>query len=182
MFIDDTPGISLTEMRAKARRLRQMKGRSGPDRRGLPAIDVGALLAPAPSDLKTVRKRCRPISRGLKALAKEMRVPVIALSQLSRASRAARRRQKAACSPTCASRARSNRTRTWSRSSIARVLQQDENGEADPDKKQGRDHHRQTKKRPDGLGAPRLHGRLHAIRKSVARLAGGTVLGAPNLL
>ena len=43
IFIDDTPGISLTEMRAKARRLRQMAGAARPDRDRLPAADVRRL-------------------------------------------------------------------------------------------------------------------------------------------
>ncbi len=41
IFIDDTPGIALSEMRAKARRLKQQQGRAGPDYRRLSATDVG---------------------------------------------------------------------------------------------------------------------------------------------
>ncbi len=86
IFIDDTPGISLTEMRAKARRLRQMNG-------SLDLIVVDYLQLMTASSLGPGAKRYEnrtqevsAISRGLKALAKELSVPVIALSQLSRAS------------------------------------------------------------------------------------------------
>ncbi|MBW4028380.1 replicative DNA helicase [Acidipila rosea] len=86
IFIDDTPGISLTEMRAKARRLRQMNG-------GLDLIVIdylqlmtGSSGGPAGKRFENRTQEVSAISRGLKALAKEMKVPVIALSQLSRAS------------------------------------------------------------------------------------------------
>jgi replicative DNA helicase len=86
IFIDDTPGISLTEMRAKARRLRQLRGRLD-----LIVIDYLQLMtassgAPGQRRYDNRTQEVSAISRGLKALAKEMEVPVIALSQLSRAS------------------------------------------------------------------------------------------------
>ena len=85
MFIDDTPGITLAEMRAKARRLFQQEGRLD-----LIVIDYLQLVSgTAPAGKKGFESRTQEvsaISRGLKALAKEMRVPVVALSQLSRAS------------------------------------------------------------------------------------------------
>ena len=86
MFIDDSAGISLSEMRAKARRLKQTHG-------GLDLIVVDYLQlmsATVPSSgKKNYENRTQEvsaISRGLKALAKELHVPVVALSQLSRAS------------------------------------------------------------------------------------------------
>src|ERR1700723_1658788 len=86
MFIDDSAGISLAEMRAKARRLKQTHG-------GLDLIVVDYLQlmsATVPSSgKKNYENRTQEvsaISRGLKALAKELHVPVVALSQLSRAS------------------------------------------------------------------------------------------------
>jgi replicative DNA helicase len=85
LFIDDTPGISLTEMRAKARRLRQQQG-------ALDLIVVDYLqlmsggMAGSGKRHENRTQEVAAVSRGLKALAKEMRVPVIALSQLSRAS------------------------------------------------------------------------------------------------
>jgi replicative DNA helicase len=86
MFVDDTPGISLTEMRAKARRLRQSSG--GLD---LVVIDylqlmTGGSTGPGAKRYENRTQEVSAISRGLKALAKELGIPVIALSQLSRAS------------------------------------------------------------------------------------------------
>ncbi len=86
LFIDDTPGISLTEMRAKARRLRQMHGKLD-----LIVIDYLQLMtggsgAPGKKGYENRTQEVSAVSRGLKALAKELDVPVIALSQLSRAS------------------------------------------------------------------------------------------------
>ena len=86
LFIDDTAGISLSEMRAKARRLQQNAG-------GLDLIVVDYLqlmTATLPSSGKkgyeNRTQEVSAISRGLKAVSKELNVPVVALSQLSRAS------------------------------------------------------------------------------------------------
>jgi len=86
LFIDDTPGISLTEMRAKARRLRQSQ--SGLD---LVVVDYLQLMTagsmgPQARRYENRTQEVSAISRGLKALAKELDIPVLALSQLSRAS------------------------------------------------------------------------------------------------
>ncbi len=84
IFIDDTPGITLAEMRAKARRLKQQHGAARPHRHRLPAADDRLQLQAKGFENRT--QEVSAISRGLKALAKEMKVPVVALSQLSRAS------------------------------------------------------------------------------------------------
>jgi replicative DNA helicase len=86
VFIDDSAGISLTEMRAKARRLKQTSGKLD-----LVVVDYLQLMtATQPgSSRKGYENRTQEvsaISRGLKALAKELEVPVVALSQLSRSS------------------------------------------------------------------------------------------------
>ncbi len=86
IFIDDTPAIALSEMRAKARRLQRQMG--GLD---LIVIDYLQLMTASTFGVGARRYENRTqevsaISRGLKALAKELRVPVVALSQLSRAS------------------------------------------------------------------------------------------------
>ena len=85
-FIDDSAGISLAEMRAKARRLKQ-------NAKGLDLVVVDYLQlmsATLPSAggkrYENRTQEVSAISRGLKALAKELNVPVVALSQLSRAS------------------------------------------------------------------------------------------------
>lgn len=83
VFIDDTPGISLAEMRAKTRRLKQTHGALD-----LVVVDYLQLMS-ATVGARGYENRTQEvsaISRGLKALAKEMDVPVIALSQLSRNS------------------------------------------------------------------------------------------------
>jgi replicative DNA helicase len=78
IWIDDTPGITMLEMRSKARRLKSDQG--------LDMIIVYLQLMSGPSSGSENRQQeVSQISRGLKALAKELSVPVIALSQLSRA-------------------------------------------------------------------------------------------------
>jgi len=80
IFIDDTPGISLSEMLAKARRLKQSQGRLD-----LIIVDYLQLMSGGGKRFENRTQEVSAISRGLKALAKELSVPVIALSQLSRA-------------------------------------------------------------------------------------------------
>ncbi len=78
IFIDDTPGISLLEMRAKARRLKAEQGL------GLVIIDYLQLIS-GRGRIESRQQEISEISRSLKAMAKELDVPVVALSQLSRA-------------------------------------------------------------------------------------------------
>jgi replicative DNA helicase len=80
IFIDDTPGISLSEMRAKARRLQQSQGALD-----LVIVDYLQLMSGGSRRYENRTQEVSAISRGLKALAKELKVPVVALSQLSRA-------------------------------------------------------------------------------------------------
>lgn len=81
MYIDDTAGISITEIRAKARKLKLEKNI------GLIIIDYLQLIQGSGSRKNGSREQeISEISRSLKILAKELNVPVIALSQLSRAS------------------------------------------------------------------------------------------------
>jgi replicative DNA helicase len=80
IFIDDTPGISLSEMRAKARRLRQSQGQLD-----LLIVDYLQLMSGGGRRYENRTQEVSAISRGLKGLAKELKVPVVALSQLSRA-------------------------------------------------------------------------------------------------
>lgn len=77
LYIDDTPGIGIMEMRAKARRLKFEKG--------LDLIIVDYLQLIAGTRLESRVQEVSEISRSLKALARELSVPVLALSQLSRA-------------------------------------------------------------------------------------------------
>ncbi len=77
LFIDDTPSISLLEIRAKSRRLKQKHGLS------LVVVDYLQLMQ-SHRRVDSRQQEVAEISRGLKMLAKELDVPVIALSQLSR--------------------------------------------------------------------------------------------------
>jgi replicative DNA helicase len=80
LFIDDTPALSISALRTRARRLQRTHGL------GMIVIDYLQLLTPAPGARSENRvQEISAITRGLKALAKELNVPVLALSQLSRA-------------------------------------------------------------------------------------------------
>lgn len=80
IFIDDTPGLSVLELRAKCRRLKAEHDI------GLVIVDYLQLMHVATSQRYSNREQeISHISRSMKALAKELDVPVIALSQLSRA-------------------------------------------------------------------------------------------------
>jgi replicative DNA helicase len=81
LFIDDTPALSVSALRTRARRLMRQQGL------GLIVVDYLQLLRPS-VQVKTLENRVQEVSditRGLKALAKELNVPVLACSQLSRA-------------------------------------------------------------------------------------------------
>ena len=80
IFIDDTPGIAVSEMRAKARRLQQSRGALD-----LIIVDYLQLMSGGSKRYENRTQEVSAISRGLKALAKELSVPLVALSQLSRA-------------------------------------------------------------------------------------------------
>ncbi len=77
IFIDDTPALSVLEMKAKARRLKAENGL------GLVILDYLQLMKGGGSR-DSREQEISEISRSLKALAKELAVPVIALSQLNR--------------------------------------------------------------------------------------------------
>lgn len=78
IFIDDTPGISILELRAKARRLKARQGI------GLAILDYLQLME-EPSRSENRQQEIALISRNLKALARELNIPILAVSQLSRA-------------------------------------------------------------------------------------------------
>ena len=79
-YIDDTPGLTIAALRARARRLKRQKGI------GLVVVDYLQLLQGSGKNANDNRvNEISEISRGLKTLAKELDVPVIGVSQLSRA-------------------------------------------------------------------------------------------------
>ena len=77
IYIDDNPNLTVMEIRAKARRLKSRDGL------GLIVIDYLQLMTGRPN-AENRQVEVSEISRGLKILARELEVPVIALSQLSR--------------------------------------------------------------------------------------------------
>jgi len=83
IFIDDTPGISVLEMRAKARRLAAEQKRLD-----LIIVDYMQLMSGSSKRSESRQQEVSQISRELKGLAKELNVPLVALSQLSRAPEA----------------------------------------------------------------------------------------------
>lgn len=78
IFIDDTPGVRITDIRSKCRRLKQEHGL------GMILIDYLQLILGSGRSGENRQQEVSEISRSLKALARELKVPVIALSQLSR--------------------------------------------------------------------------------------------------
>jgi len=79
IYIDDTPAISVMELRAKARRLKSHHGIK------LIILDYMQLMRGTAKSIESRQQEISEISRSLKALARELSVPVIAISQLSRA-------------------------------------------------------------------------------------------------
>ncbi|TAM43380.1 replicative DNA helicase [bacterium] len=79
IYIDDTPAISVMELRAKARRLKSHHGIK------LIILDYMQLMRGSAMNMESRQQEISEISRSLKALARELSVPVIAISQLSRA-------------------------------------------------------------------------------------------------
>ncbi|HEY2749104.1 MAG TPA: replicative DNA helicase [Polyangia bacterium] len=86
ILIDDSGSPTLLEIRAKARRWRSDQNLfwAGPEQMGMIVIDYLQLVQGRASKEDNRQREISEISRGLKALAKELRVPVIALSQLNR--------------------------------------------------------------------------------------------------
>ena len=80
IFLDDTPGVTVLEMRAKARRLAAEQKRLD-----LIIVDYLQLMSGSAKRVESRQQEVSQISRELKGLAKELNVPLVALSQLSRA-------------------------------------------------------------------------------------------------
>jgi replicative DNA helicase len=110
LYIDDTPHLTVMEIRAKCRRLKAMHGDLG-------LMVVGYLqLMSTPKRSENRQVEVSELSRGLKILARDLEVPVMALSQLGRWSTEP---TSGRCWPTLEKVARSNRTVTSSASSTA---------------------------------------------------------------
>ena len=169
LFIDDTPALPISTIAARARRLKRQHG--------LDAlfIDYLQLARPASSRSEGRVQEVSEITQGLKAIAKELNIPVVALSQLSR--QVENREDKR---PQLSDLRRVRLDRAGRRRGDVRVprgiLQgarearrprhrgDDEvEGRHGRAARQGRDHHRQAAPRPDRLGRPRLRGRVHPL-------------------
>src|SRR5690606_23323512 len=79
LYIDDTAGLTIIQLRSKARKMKIKHGV------GLIIIDYLQLMHGGPGSKGNREQEISQISRGLKGLAKELNIPIIALSQLSRA-------------------------------------------------------------------------------------------------
>lgn len=88
LFIDDTPSANVLELRAKARRLKAQHNI------GLVILDYMQLMQSSGSRFESRQQEISDISRSLKALARELNVPLVAVSQLSRATE-----QREGCRP-----------------------------------------------------------------------------------
>lgn len=80
LYVDETPGLSITELRTKARRLVRERGVK------MIMIDYLQLMTASGMKLGSREQEVSTISRSLKALAKELNIPIIALSQLNRST------------------------------------------------------------------------------------------------
>ena len=85
-FVDDSGALNILEAKARARRLKKKLGRDG-KKLGLVVVDYLQLLDNSPDERAGENRATQVavISRGLKALARDMNVPIVALSQLNRA-------------------------------------------------------------------------------------------------
>ena len=162
VFIDDSPAVGILEMRAKSRRLKL--------EHGLDLIVVDYLqLMQGRGRFENRQQELAAISRSLKILAKELDVPILALSQLSRAPEA-----------------RGDHRPQLSDLRESGALEQDadvvlfifreemyaQEGERRPGRRgRRRDHRRQAAQRPDGHGAARVPQAVHALRESRRRRA-----------
>ena len=144
LFIDDNPNVTIMDIRAKARRMRSSDGI------GLVVIDYLQLMTGRTS-AENRQVEISEISRGLKILARELQLPVVALSQLSRGLEAAGGQAADACRPP-----RKRRHRAGCRRRDVhlpgRGLQP---GLGRP--RDGRGAGRQAPERPDRFRSPRFH-------------------------
>ena len=161
VFIDDTASIGVLEMRAKARRLKAEHGLH------LLIIDYIQLMQ-GRGRFESRQAEIASISRSLKGLAKELSVPIVALSQLSRASetRADHRPQLSDLRESGALEQDADVVMFIYREEQYR----DADGNAEPGSRgHGRDHHRQAAQRTGRNGKARVHQGAHPVREPRAR-------------
>ena len=157
VFIDDTASIGVLEMRAKARRLQAEHGLH------LLIIDYIQLMQ-GRGRFESRQQEIASISRSLKGLAKELKIPIIALSQLSRApeTRSEHRPQLSDLRESGALEQDADVVMFIFREEQYRDRRQP----AEPGSRRGgRDHHRQAAQRPRRHREARVHQGTHALRK-----------------
>ncbi len=153
IFIDDTPGISALEIRAKSRRLAAEQKQLD-----LIVIDYLQLMGSgAGRRTENRQQEVSQISRELKGLAKELDVPVVALSQLSRAPEA-RNPPKPLMSDL-----RESGSIEQDADVVAFIYREDYYNETEENKGLAELDSRQAKKRPDGHGQARIPERIYQV-------------------
>ncbi len=153
-FIDDTPGISVLELRAKARRAKLEHNI------GLIVVDYLQLMTTS-ARADNREQEIASISRSLKALAKELDLPVVACAQLSRAveSRTDRRPQLSDLRESGSIEQDADVVAFLYRPEVYGIV--DEEGQ--PCAGEGRDHYRQAAQRPDRQCVSHFSARVSAI-------------------
>ena len=161
VFIDDTASIGILEMRAKARRLKAEHGLH------LLVIDYIQLMQ-GRGRFESRQQELASISRSLKGLAKELNVPIVALSQLSRApeTRSDHRPQL--------SDLRESGALEQDADVVMFIFREEQYARrrraAEPgSRRDRRDHRRQTTQRPDRRGQTRVHQGTYEVRESRSR-------------
>ena len=179
LFIDDTPALPISTIAARARRLKRQHGLD------LLVIDYLQLARPASSRSEGRVQEVSEITQGLKAIAKELNIPVVALSQLSRQveSREDKRPQLSDLREVGLDRAGRRRGDVRLPRGVLQGAREagrprhrghDEvEGRHERAARQGRGHHRQAAPRPHRLGRARLRGRVHPLLQPRPALPAG---------
>ena len=169
LFIDDTPALPISTIAARARRLKRQHGLD------LLVIDYLQLARPASSRSEGRVQEVSEITQGLKAIAKELNIPVVALSQLSRQveSREDKRPQLSDLREVGLDRAGRRRRDVRLPRGVLQGAREagrprhrghDEvEGRHERAARQGRGHHRQAAPRPDRHDRARLRRRVHPL-------------------
>ncbi len=153
ILIDETPALNAIEVRSRARRLMKTYGKLG-----LVIVDYLQLMQ-ASTTGENRATEISEISRAMKALAKELKVPVMALSQLNRSLE-----QRPNKRPVMSDLRESRRDRTGCRRDPVHLSRRGlQPGNAG--KRRGRDHHRQAAQRADRHRAPDVPRRIYALRE-----------------
>ena len=160
IFIDDTPAISVLEMRAKARRLATEQKQLD-----MIVVDYLQLMSGSSGRFESRQQEVSQISRELKALAKELNIPMVALSQLSRApeNRTDHRPQLADL--------RESGAIEQDADVVAFIYREEQYNKAEENREHRGTHCRQATQRSDRHGLSRLPESIRQIRRSRSRCA-----------